>query len=407
MALRDRLTALARASARTRPPSGTIVYHLVATPDELESIDALPPELRALLAAHPEVKKQIAATLCTGVSLAVRSQAQTPAEVLHAVRVISTESQHRLVRPWLRPLLYSGTRPVFTADDRERAARDGVDLDHEVNVIDASRMRLKAFVWVDDRGRGVSPDAQALLDRLNGDIAQIAVDFAVNRLEFDNAVERTEIAQTIIKARLFIGPIAHVVEHFARGLGKVIAASTDDVMSEVAELAALHGSGFTMRQLVRRSRILIPVFLLATWGAFSVEHFIERNDLVTAGFLFGASAVALSLTTALQSVRMYKQCVDDACRDGKLAIASNRERWRVGLEQDFSNPARLGLFIGAVASPLAAITVFSVFPHWTHNGWVLALLGTTETVVAGTTVILSARINDHRYVRRVRRALGS
>jgi hypothetical protein len=40
-----------------------------------------------------------------------------------------------------------------------------------------------------------------------------------------------------------------------------------------------------------------------------------------------------------------------------------------------------------------------------NNGWILAAVGSTESIVAGLTVLGHARMNEWRYHRRLRRAL--
>lgn len=391
-------------SMRPVPPSGTTVYEVVTEPAAFDNPSTLPSELRVVMAWHPELEPELRSMIGRGTILGVRSTGHSSKKLLDAVRTIAVNTQHRLISPWLRPLLMRDIAPTFTATDYSAAKAEGIDLDAHVTALREVRAELKVFMLIDDRGRTHAPEDTALIERINKALAPAALEYAVNRIEFDNANERTEVAQAIIKAMLLIGPIAHVFEHIAQGVGKIVAASTDDVLSEVAELSALRGSGFTWRQLMKRSRILIPVFILATYGAYAVEGFIVREEFVIAGLLFGLSAVALSLTTALQSVKMYKQCVDDMCREGKLEAEPGLGRWRVAIHQDFANPARLGLIIGAVMSPIMAITVFVLLPFLTHNGWVLALLGTTETVVAGTTVMLARRINDARYARRIKDA---
>jgi hypothetical protein len=37
-----------------------------------------------------------------------------------------------------------------------------------------------------------------------------------------------------------------------------------------------------------------------------------------------------------------------------------------------------------------------------HNGWVLAAIGSTETIVAGLTVIFAGRINEWRFRRKLK-----
>ncbi len=138
--------------------------------------------------------------------------------------------------------------------------------------------------------------------------------------------------------------------------------------------------------------------MLATYGAFQVEPLIEAGHIGWAGAVFGLSAVALSLTTAIQSIGMYRQCYERLVKEGKLRLTAGQSVWRLALRQDFTNPARLGLFAGAFTSPLLAALVFTLAPAWVHNGWMLALLGSTESVVAGLTVVAAGWI-ERRWFR--------
>ena len=128
-----------------------------------------------------------------------------------------------------------------------------------------------------------------------------------------------------------------------------------------------------------------------------MDHLIDKGELSWAGFVFGVTSVALSLTTALQSIRMYKRCVDDLVKEGKLLLTSRFGHWIVAVNQDFTNPARLGLFVGGILSPVISMAAFVWFPQFVHNGWVLAMLGTAETVTAGTVVILARRLNELKF----------
>ena len=177
-------------------------------------------------------------------------------------------------------------------------------------------------------------------------------------------------------------------------------------MSEAAELLALRGSGFSWAALWRRSFILIPVFIVATYLAFTSEHFVKSENYFIAGLFFGVSAVALSLTTAIQSIFMYRGCVKKLIKEEKIPALSDWDITKLALRQDFTNPARLGLFLGASAAPLSAMISFNVFTNLLHNGWFLALLGSTEGLVAGLTVLTARKINSANYRQRLRKAIA-
>jgi hypothetical protein len=380
-----------------KPPVGLYNLHVISLEAELELPNLLPKELRYALQKDPSLKNRVAKIFKSGKAIGIRTIEKTPERVLSAINNIAVLSQHRTIITWLPRLLLMQTRPLFLPSDHELAAKSSVDLDEEVAVILAHRLDFKKFILVDDGNLGVTEVDKKLIAELNEAISPIIIRHVTSRMIFDNADTRTATGQAIIKALLFIGPITHVLELYTRGFGKLFAASTDDVLSETAELFALRGSGFTWKQLILRSRILIPVFALATYGAFQVDHLIDKGDLSWAGFLFGVTSVILSLTTAVQSIRMYERCVDDLVKERKLSLTSKFHHWIVAVKQDFTNPARLGLFVGGILSPIISMTVFVWFPQFVHNGWILALLGTAETITAGTVVILARRLNSFKF----------
>ncbi len=378
---------------------------VVTIPAELEFGEILPLEIRFVLAIKPSRHETFRQLLEGGFGIGVRTVEKTPERVLLAIDRLSRLTQHNTILPWLERLLKNEEIPIFSEEELRRAEDQEVNLYAEVKVILAQRFEFKKIVLVALQNQCLAEDKQALMQEVNEDLYPYAIEFIVNRVTFDNAHTRTEIAQSIIKALLIIGPIAHLLEHLLSGIGKVFAATADDLMSEAAEFFALRGSGFTWRQLIRRSRILIPVFVLATFGAFQVEPIIKSGQLALAGVVFGFSAVALSLTTAIQSIRLYQKSYSSLVKENKLKLKSGEGIWRYAFKQDFTNPARLGLFAGAMASPILAAAVFSLLPAWTKNGWVLALLGSTESVVAGIAIISASRINGWYFRSKIRRVL--
>lgn len=403
------LTKITKRISFIRPEKPVGLYRIEVTslPEELDFPEILPIELQYVLAKNPHRKERLHYFLSHGKALGIRTVERTPENVLAAINHVALLSQHYLILSWLPDLLKIGKRPIFTEEDIERAKSHKVDLGKAVDLVYAQRREFKKVVLIDEENRGTSVEELVLMRELNEDLDKISVEYIVNRLTFDNAHERTETAQAIVKTLFLVGPIAHVLEQGLRGLGKVFAASTDDLMSEAAELLALRGSGFSWSSLWRRSFILIPVFILATYLAFTSEHFVKIENYFIAGLFFGTSAVALSLTTAIQSIFMYRGCVKKLIREGKISVLNEWEVTKLALRQDFTNPARLGLFLGASAAPISAMLAFNIFTGWLHNGWFLALLGSTEGLVAGLTVLTARKINSFSYRRRLRQAINS
>ena len=120
--------------------------------------------------------------------------------------------------------------------------------------------------------------------------------------------------------------------------------------------------------------------------------------------MFGVSAVALSLTTMIQSIFMYRRNVARLMAEKKVSLRRGWEMTRIALIQDFTNPARLGLLLGASLAPAAGIA--GALLGLMHNGWMLAAIGSTESIVAGLTVISADYINEWRFHRRLKRKIA-
>ena len=382
-------------------------YHLrvVTNAGELTRFSNLPLEIQFVLAKHPERLETFRELLERGYGIGVRTVEKTPEQLLTAIDRISHQTQENTILPWLPRLLREGELPIFTEYELRIAEKEGINLYQQAKLILEKRYEFKKIVFVDLENRGLGERERGLAFELNKELYPLAVDYVVSRVLFDHANARTEVAQTILKALLIIGPVAHGLEHWISGVGKLFAASADDMLAETAELFALRGSGFTWQQLIKRSRILIPVFALATYGAFQVEPLIAAGKPGWAGVVFGLSAVALSLTTALQSIGLYAGCYKRLRRMAKLPSAVHLTDTQLALRQDFTNPARLGLFVGAFSAPIVAAIVFIGFTHLVENGWVLAILGSVESLVAGFTVIGAKRLNKMMFQRRVKQEI--
>lgn len=378
-------------ATRHEPTIDRFHVKVVTTSAELAVADDLPIELRYVLAVRPSRFETFRELLDRGYGIGVRIVDKTPERVLLAVDRISRETQENTILPWLELLLRNEELPSWTTEEADHAKTAGVDLAEEARVIHEQRFEFVKIVLVDLHNKGVTDAEQDVMHDVNTDLFPLAVDTIVHRVTFDNAHTRTEIAQSIIKALIVIGPVAHVLEHVLSGLGKVFAASSDDLLSEAAELFALRGSGFTWRQLGSRFWFLIVVFLVATYGAFQVEPLIQAGHVMLAGVVFGLSAVSLSLTTAIQSIGLYRRSYIRLAQEKKITLQPGQLLIGLALRQDFTNPTRIGLFLGAACSPLLAGLVFLTQPHLASNGWILALLGSTESIVAGCAVLSASR----------------
>lgn len=388
----------------SRPPKespvGSYRIEVISLPEECDWEKFLPLEIRYIFRTKPEYREKIRKILSEGKAIGVRTVLRTPETILKAIHTISVHSQHNYIINWLPKLLREKHLPIFTEKDHKNAAEHKENLNDAVEVIMKDRMRFKRIVLIDEENIGIKPEEQRLMTELTEIIYPITIDYSVFRVVADNAQERTKIAQAIIKALLFIGPIAHFAEKYISGLGKLFAASADDLLGESAELMALRGSGFSWKELAKRGKILVPVFALATWGAFSVEGLLEHGRVIAGGVVFGLSAVALSLTTAIQSIGMYKHNATVLSTEGKLSENSKKDLFKLAIIQDFTNPARLGLLVGALMAPIMGIigSVLGVM----HNGWILAAIGSTESIVAGITVISAGYINEWRFHQKLR-----
>jgi hypothetical protein len=382
---------------------GAYSVRVVSLPEELDDEARLPIELRFLFRHDPALKEKVRSLLASGKAIGVRTIERTPERLLEAIQRVSVLSQHNCVLTWLPELLREKHRPTISDADRAAAKAQAADLDADLREILDARLSFKRLVLVDEDNVGIGAEERRLMSELSETLYPLSIDHIVHRLLIDNANERTEIAQNILKALLIIGPIAHLLEKWVSGFGKVFAASTDDLLGETAELMALRGSGFSWKTLSKRFIILVPIFGLAAYGAFHAEAWLERGWTLAAGALFGLSAVALSLTTAVQSVGLYRTSVLALKQEGKWHDHAKRSVFMEAIRQDFTNPAHLGLLIGSLLAPFTGM--LAAVLGGLHNGWILALVGSTESIAAGLTVIFSNRLSDWKLKRMLERRI--
>ena len=297
---------------------------------ELERPQMLPLELQVLLAEKPALKATLAALKRSGVDVRFQRLERTPDDVLEAIARISVASQENFVTTWL-PQLVQGRRPVLTPTEQglKRAAEMGL-LSPEGMTPQQLQQRLEADAELIERavphylrfvasGPGRTAALEGQLGRLNAALDGMRRSYTAKRMSFDNADERTHEAQQLIKKMVWVGGAAHTLELMHLGpLAKFVAGSLDDLMGEWAELKALGGSGFSKQERLKRLIPLVPVFGLASWGLTHVDPLLHEGKNLMAGTIFGFSAVALSLTTAVLSVGMYKHGYEVLLKEGKL-----------------------------------------------------------------------------------------
>jgi hypothetical protein len=460
---------------------------------DIDSSRPLPLEARYILAQQPELREVLRALKRRGVEVQLVKLKRTPPAVLESVNRIAVLSQENFLLNWLPQLIREGKEPHLTptANGRLRAreaGRSGSMIDERATdaelrgILAGDLAQIKTILPEFLAFETSAADDLSLrqVAQLNAPLRKISREYAVRLLLFDNADDRTSEAQAVIKKLMVIGPAAHSLElaahHFNLPLLSVLAkgaaGSADDVIGEYAEIKALLGSGFTMHEVAKRLKIALPVGAAATVGAFQVTRLLKAGHEMQAGALFGASAVALSLVTAVQSISMYHKAYNELLKEGKIqgkvhtlvnsaefqaqlkrterelrrllepdqrqrllalvdaqlekletsgaltpgerarvlaelqdldlrqivaqvTAPSTLDRWWQGVRQDFANPARLGIFIGAMLSPLVGATAGAL--GGLNNGFVLAGVGSVESLAAGSTVLAARTINELRY----------
>jgi hypothetical protein len=446
-----------------------------------------PPEVKYALKKDPGLADLVARAQAEGVDIAFRRSEQTPPEALAAIERIAIISQGRFQQTWLPQLVRSGNMPKLTfgegdlqrARSRELIAEDASEaevraqLERDVATIRQTAGRMMGFAVGPGAPRGLEARLERALDALR-------VEHALGRMIFDDANRRTSGAQEIVKKMVLVGPLAHLFEHFGHGaIAKLFAGTADDLLNEAVEIGQLYKSGFTKAELAKRFYVNVPVLAAATYGASQVEHLQLTGHAAAAGELFGASAVALSFSSALQSIAMYKAAYDSLLREGKIegkigplagdprfqkvlreldharelvspagretllrevkthleglgsAISEQEKaavldtlahldlaqidaqvrspaqlmRWKAAVKQDFSNPTRFGLLLGAALAPLVGAAAAKA--GLLNNGFVLAAVGSVESVTGGLMVRAARRLNDWKHQRAVEREIAA
>ncbi len=309
-----------------------------------------PVELAWLASAFPDDAAFLQRLHARGAAPRLVACTASPPAVLESVRHIAKESQHAFVSTWLPDLVREGVQPVVSPSDRKavreryesRAAaaraierkaafrgrligkRFGEEAVRTAD-FDASVRRIAGFaplyLSLEADGAALSPEDRARLRDINRRFDEgIGDEYAKRKLLFDDADGVSEGAQTIVKAMAVVGPVAHVMEDTFHlpGIAKFLAASSDDLMSEWAEISALRGAGISWEEIRGRFKTLAPAagaaFALAGAVGPVREHVGER----AAGAVFSTAAVFLSAVTSVLSVKLFAEQYGDLAREGKL-----------------------------------------------------------------------------------------
>ena len=350
----------------------------------MDDVDRLPVELRQIIAARSERAAQLQHIMERGYGISIRRMIRTPERVLQAVERIARLSQEGIVIPWLPALLSDGELPIVTPQELERGAWEGVNLEEEVRVLMASRGEFRAIVLTDLQSAGIGGEEQAFICEVNEDLSVYAVQSALRSILHDYTKPKPRPAFGLLKAAVILGPVAHVTEAWVSGLGKAIAAIGDDALSEATSAVTLHGSGYTPRQLWRRLRPLIPVYVIAVCGGFQTGALQEAGMAWAAGAMFGAAAVFPPFIQSIRDLATRRRAYERLIASRKYSLAAGQTLTSLAWRQEATDPAHAARFIGIVATPVVSAFAFHLLPAWTGNGWFLAFVGSVEIIVAAT-----------------------
>lgn len=488
--LETSLDALARSA-------GAVSFEPIAPPTERGALarprargpPSRPLEIEVLLAREPGAASILSGLAERGVPVRLQRLRETPTDVLDAIQLISVVTQENGTLHWLPQLVRDGKRPVLTPtpDGLRRATElgmiedghiDQAELERAVDRIAASTSESLRVV-VGHNPAGIT-DASPEVVALNRALEPTRRLWATRRVMFDTSAAQTEGAREVIKKMMIIGPAAHGLEMLNLGVvASLLTGSADDVLGEVAQLKALRGAGFSRRELWRRAGVLAPVAIGAMGLAGYSSVLIEHGHPLLGGAAFGASAVALSITSAVQSVRMYRRAYDTLLRGGKipgkLGPMMKREvqtrlrrldrrlgrltepehraellklvgqtldaevaggmmertqadqiladlgrldlsqlkgragapgslgKWKHAVQQAFANPATRGMAVGAAMAPFLGMA--AARGHLLENGFILTLVGSSESLIAGATVFGAGVLDQRGYQRELQREL--
>lgn len=347
-----------------------------------------PIEIRYVLGKQPEWLMSLEHLFERGYGIGIRTIARTPEHVLSATKTISDASVRGTIEPWLTRLIRKEEIPVFGEMELHSHYEQGMNLFDEAHIVLSSRHTMKHFILVDLDERGIEDRDWQFVADMNRELHPLSEEYLIRSIHRDLKSNAPNMRRLLASIVFLNGPIAQLLEWWVRGVGVLYAAVADDVMRESIELHSLRGSGFTWRQLWKRSRITIPLLVFAVWLSLKVPGYLDLGEAFRAGLIFGIASVLIPFSNILERLLILRNDFHELSREGKIAKeedgSPSKHVWN---ELSIRSDDR-GIALGILLTPFAAALLFSWFPTLTGNGWFLGAVATLEYVIAWLCVIV-------------------
>lgn len=400
-------TKLRRPLRRFASRSDAYRVDVVSTPAERFDPDRMPFELQFIFSELPESREKVHALLERGYGIGIRTTPRAPGAVLASVARISEHTQRGVVEPWLSRLIFQEEIPLFTEDELVEHGEQGINLYTEAHIILSERFTMKRIVLVDLHAHGLEDADMEFVSRMNRALEPLSAAYLHHRIHMDRKTVSFRPLAVLAKALLIIGPLAHLLERWVRGIGQLFAALADDVSREIGESFTLKSSGYTPRQLWRRIRIYLPLLVIDIYAALQVFPLANRGALFAAGCLFGFVAVSFPLLQLVQRFVSFRASFGVLERDGKLPTEHRLPLSAMAVREITRSPMHAGLGLGVILSPLGAGLVFLLLPSLIQNGWLLALLASLEIGIAFFYAGNMMALDRVLFIRKIRKRISA
>lgn len=369
-------------------PAEYFSIQTMTAPIDLSNDAILPRELRHAFRLHPHHREHIQRLIEAGGVFEVHTLQRVPETLLHAVDQISRSTQEQTLLPWLSRLVRDHEVPTFTTSELHAAEREGIDLYQAARLLVAHRDIGKRFVC----HAAIEEDKKNCLQELNAALLNHSMDEFLYRLHQDYKAPSKKTRAVFLQSIIGIGPLAHVFERWLPGMGKVFAALASRLWEEGREVGALHASGSTFRQLIKRSSPFFLAAVFAVGGMMLSQTYLSRGRVSVAGALFGISSMLLPLVMALTALQKKYRALLVLKSTGKLR-AYERSLWSLAFREHMQQPPYVSAYIGIWVVPILSVLAFRYLPNGSQNGWILALLSVADT---GINELLTGFQDFHR-----------